>query len=77
MVSFRAALRPVAAVCLLCLVFASTALLLARWLPGRPRATDYLVVGTLATIATLAALFLLLLATSLRGSDVFYKRRGD
>lgn len=46
------------------------------WVMPQPRKdVDYLVIGGMATMVSMAVLFVALLKTSFKGSDVFYKRR--
>lgn len=59
----------------LALLFAVIVAGLLKLIPGPHRQVDYLVIGTLATFASMAVLFLVLIATSLRGREVFFKRR--
>jgi len=56
-------------------VFAVVALILVEVMPGPLRESDYLVIGTVATLVSLLALFLMLVSTSMKSSDVFFKRR--
>ncbi len=56
-------------------VFAAAAAALVRILPEPLNKTDYLVIGTVATFAALLALFLILLKTSIKSRDLFYKER--
>lgn len=58
------------------LVFTSVTFLLVRMMQPR-RQTDYLLVGTLATMVCLVTLFFALNKTLFKGSDVFFKRRRD
>jgi hypothetical protein len=57
------------------LLFTITVLILTRVLPGPHRATDYLVMGTLATFFCLALLVVVFFASGNKRSDMFYKRR--
>lgn len=46
------------------------------WLLPHPRRNvDYLVVGGMATMLAMGVLFLILVRTTHKGSDVFFKRR--
>ncbi len=56
-------------------VFAAVVLILYKALPGPHGALDYLVIGTAATLASLLALFVILLKTWVKAPDVFYRRR--
>jgi hypothetical protein len=57
------------------LVFAVVVVLLLRIIPGPHRQTDYLVIGTLATFASLATLFVVLAGSFLKDPSVFFKRK--
>ncbi|MBM3813215.1 MAG: hypothetical protein FJW20_16445 [Acidimicrobiia bacterium] len=57
------------------LVFFSVALILTRIIPGPHGQKDYLVIGTLATFASLVVLFVVLLTTYIKDPTVFFKRR--
>ena len=56
------------------IVFGTVSAILLRMLPQRT-ATDYLVIGTFATMITLAVLFAVLIATWVKNPDVFFRRR--
>jgi hypothetical protein len=61
----------------LAIFVAATAILL-KLIPGPRKDSDYLVIGSIATMVTLAAVFVLVNATSRKpgkGSEVFFKRR--
>jgi hypothetical protein len=58
----------------LCLFTVSVAILL-QLIPEPRAERDYLIIGSVATLLTLLAVFALLLATSLRAEDVFFKKR--
>lgn len=57
------------------LVFAVSVLILLRLFPGPHQPGDYLVVGTLATFLCILLVFVLVISTSNKGPNVFYKRR--
>jgi hypothetical protein len=57
------------------LVFGATAAILVRLMPAPMKDSDYLVVGSVATLAGLLALFLVLISTSVKTRDVFFKKR--
>ena len=57
------------------LVFAAVAAGLFQVMPGPFRKMDYLVIGTLATFASLLVLFLVLIRTWVKAPDLFFKRR--
>ena len=56
-------------------VFVVIAAILLRLMPGPLRESDYLVIGSVATLVSLLVLFLLLVSTTLKSSDIFFKRR--
>lgn len=57
------------------LVFGVTVAIGLKLLPSPHTDTDYLVVGSIATLLALAALFGVLLATVFKGSGAFFQRR--
>jgi len=59
----------------LILIFAALVLIGLRVLPQPHSEIDYLVVGSIATLVTLGSLFALLIATSARSTEMFFKRR--
>ena len=59
----------------LLLVFAAVAGIMLKVMSGPFKDSDYLVVGAVATLAAMATLFFLLIATSGKKSNVFFKRR--
>jgi len=56
-------------------VFVVVAAIMLRLMPGPLRESDYLVIGSVATLVSLLVLFLLLVSTTLKSSDIFFKRR--
>ena len=56
-------------------LFAVVALIMLRFMPGPLKDSDYLVVGSVSTLVALLALFLVLISTSVKSRDVFFKRR--
>jgi uncharacterized membrane protein len=59
----------------LILVFGAVATLMVKVMSGPLKDSDYLVIGTVATLAAMLTLFVLLVATSGKKSNVFFKRR--
>ncbi len=59
----------------LALTFAGLTAVLLKVMPGPRRETDYLVIGTLATFAMMAVLFVVLITTWIKSPDVFFRRR--
>ncbi len=56
-------------------IFAATAVILANVMPKPLKESDYLVIGSVATLLSLLTLFLALLSTSMKSSEAFFKRR--
>ena len=56
-------------------VFAVVAAIMLKVMPGPLKDSDYLVVGSVATLVALLALFFGLVSTSIKASDIFFKRR--
>ena len=56
-------------------VFVVVAAILLRLMPDPLRESDYLVVGSVATLVSLLVLFLMLVSTTLKSSNIFFKRR--
>jgi hypothetical protein len=56
-------------------VFTAVVLVLFQILPGPRTRTDYLVVGTLGTLAALAVLFAVLTAAGAGRQDLFFRKR--
>ena len=57
------------------LVFAAVSAGLFQVMPSPLGKMDYLVIGTLATFASLLVLFLVLIKTWVKAPDLFFKRR--
>jgi len=59
-------------------LFLTVVLILNQMLPGPRRPTDYLVMGGAATMVCLLVLFLILIGTTMRSPDTFFrKKKGD
>ena len=56
-------------------LFAACVGILFQILPGPRTSVDYLVIGGIATFASLLVVFFVLITTITRTSDTFYKRR--
>ena len=61
----------IAAVC----VFVVAAAVMLKLMPSPLKDSDYLLIGSVSTLLALLALFLALISTTLKASDVFVKRR--
>lgn len=59
----------------LAVLFGVVVLILNQLLPGPRRPTDYLVIGGAATMVCLLVLFLILITTSMRASDIFFRKK--
>ena len=57
------------------LIFAAVAGIMLKVMSAPLKDSDYLVVGTVATLVSMLALFVLLITTSGKMSTVFFKRR--
>lgn len=56
-------------------VFLAVVIILMRVIPGPHKETDYLVIGTVATFASLAVLFVVLVTTVFKDSSALFVRR--
>lgn len=56
-------------------VFAVVAAILLKLMPGPLKDSDYLVIGSVATLVSLLALFFGLISTSVKSRDTFFKKR--
>ena len=56
-------------------MFAAVAGIMLKVMPAPLKDSDYLIIGSVATMVSLLLLFVLLVATSGRSSNVFFKRR--
>ena len=56
-------------------VFGVAAAVMVQFMPPPLKDTDYLVIGSVATLAALLVMFLALLATRLKSPDMFFKKR--
>jgi hypothetical protein len=59
----------------LVLIFAAVAGIMLKVMPAPLKDSDYLIIGTVATMVSLLMLFVLLISTSGKPSNVFFKRR--
>jgi len=57
------------------IVFAAVAAGMLRLMPDTMADSDYLVVGSVSTAVALVVLFLGLVSTKMKSSDVFFKKR--
>jgi len=56
-------------------IFAGVSALLLHFMPEPVTDTDYLIAGSAGTLAALVVLFLALVSTRMKSSDVFVKKR--
>jgi hypothetical protein len=56
-------------------VFAVAAAVIVAIMPSQLKDTDYLVIGSIATLVSLLVMFLVLIATRLKSPDPFFKKR--
>jgi hypothetical protein len=56
-------------------VFVVVAALMLKLMPAPLKESDYMVAGSVATLVALGVLFLVLVSTTLKSSDVFFKKR--
>jgi hypothetical protein len=56
-------------------IFAAVAGIMLKMMSPPLKDSDYLIIGSVATMVSLLLLFVLLTATSGKGSNVFFKRR--
>lgn len=57
------------------LVFSAVAAIMIWLMPGPLEDSDYLVIGSVATLVAMLALFLMLVFTRFKSADVFFKKR--
>ena len=56
-------------------VFVIVAATMLKFLPQPHKESDYLVIGSVATLVALVVMFIVLISTSMRAKDVFFRRR--
>jgi hypothetical protein len=56
-------------------VFAVSAAVIVAIMPSPLKDSDYLVIGSIATLVSLLVMFLVLIATRLKSPDPFFKKR--
>jgi hypothetical protein len=56
-------------------VFGVAAVVMLRLMPAPLKDSDYLVIGSVATLVSLLVMFLVLIATRLKSPDLFFKKR--
>jgi Na+/melibiose symporter-like transporter len=56
-------------------VFGVAAMVMVKIMPAPLKDTDYLVIGSVATLVSMLVVFLVLIATRLKTPDPFFKKR--
>jgi hypothetical protein len=56
-------------------VFVVVAIVMLTFMPAPLKESDYMVIGSVATLLALGAVFLVLVSTTLKTTDVFFKKR--
>ena len=56
-------------------VFVVVAAILLKLMPGPLKSSDYMVIGSVATLVALLVMFLTIASTTLKSKNVFFKRR--
>jgi hypothetical protein len=56
-------------------VFIVVAAIMLKVMPSPLKESDYMVVGSVATLLALGVLFLVLVSTTMKSTDVFFKKR--
>ena len=56
-------------------VFGVSALVMTKVMPAPLKDSDYLVIGSVATLISLLVMFLILISTRMKSSDLFFKKR--
>ena len=67
--------RPLLLVAATLCVFVVVTAILVQLMPAPLKSMDYFVIGTVATLMSLLALFLVIVSTSSAARNVFFKRR--
>jgi hypothetical protein len=56
-------------------VFVAVAAILTYFMPGPLTGSEYMVIGSVATLVSLFVLFMVLISTTMKSSEIFFKRR--
>jgi len=56
-------------------VFGVSALVMTKLMPAPLKDSDYLVIGSVATLISLLVMFLILISTRMKSPDLFFKKR--
>jgi len=67
--------RTVALALVVMIVFGATSAIIIHFMPEPLKHSDYVVIGSVATLVSILVLFFGLAGTSSKGRDMFFKRR--
>jgi hypothetical protein len=56
-------------------VFVVIAAIMLKVMPSPLKESDYMVIGSVATLVALGVVFLVLVSTTMKSSDIFFKKR--
>jgi hypothetical protein len=56
-------------------VFVVIAVIMLKVMPSPLKESDYMVIGSVATLVSLGVVFLVLVSTTMKSSDIFFKKR--
>jgi hypothetical protein len=56
-------------------VFVVVAAIMLKLMPAPFKESDYMVIGSVSTLVALGVLFLVLISTTMKSSDIFFKKR--
>ena len=56
-------------------VFGVSAVVMTKLMPAPLKDSDYLVIGSVATLVALLVMFLILVSTRMKSKDLFFKKR--
>jgi hypothetical protein len=56
-------------------VFVVIAVIMLKVMPSPLKESDYMVIGSVATLVSLGVVFLVLVSTTMKSTDIFFKKR--
>jgi hypothetical protein len=56
-------------------VFMVVAAIMLKFMPSPLKESDYMVIGSVATLVALGVVFLVLVSTTMKSTDIFFKKR--
>jgi hypothetical protein len=56
-------------------VFVVVSAVMARLMPSPMKESDYMVIGSVATLVSLGVVFAVLVSTTMKSGDIFFKKR--